>query len=50
MASVNSNLNEKALWTKVKSEYILRQICDHLNPRKLLEYIRYNKNIQARLI
>jgi len=49
MTSVNSNLNEKALWTKVKSEYILRQICDHLNPRKLLEYIRYNKNIQARL-
>ena len=49
MTEVNNNLNEKTLWTRVKSEYILKQICDHLNPRKLLQYIRYNKKIQSRL-
>ena len=49
MTEINNNLNEKTLWTRVKSEYILKQICDHLNQRKLLQYIRYNKKIQSRL-
>ncbi len=33
MTEINNNLNEKTLWTRVKSEYILKQICDHLNQR-----------------
>ena len=34
---------------KIRSKYILKQIFDNLKENKLLEIIRYNKNIQNKL-
>ena len=34
---------------KIRSKYILKQIFDNLKENKLLEIIRYNKNIQKKL-
>ena len=34
---------------QIRSKYILKQIFDNLKENKLLEIIRYNKNIQKKL-
>jgi len=35
--------------SKIKSKFLLKQIFDRLNPKKTLEIIKYNKNIQEKL-
>ena len=49
MTEFNNNLEESSSWTRIKSAYILKQICEHLNPKKLLNFIKYNKKVQDRL-
>ena len=36
-------------FSKIKSKFLLKQIFDSLNPKKTLEIIKYNKNIQEKL-
>ena len=48
MSGVN-NIQKGCFLTKIKSKYILRQIVDNIRLKKLLEFIRYNKNIQNML-
>ena len=36
-------------WKKLRSEYILKQIFEHLNQKKFLKVIKHNKNIQNKL-
>ena len=43
MEKINNFLKE------IRSKYILKQIFDNLKENKLLEIIRYNKNIQNKL-
>ena len=49
MFKENSNFKENIFCTKLKSQYILRKICNNLAQTKLLKYIRYNKEIQNKL-
>ena len=36
-------------WRNIRSEYILKQIFEHLNQKIFLKIIKYNKSIQNKL-
>ena len=49
MTKVGTGLNENSITTKIKNQFFLRKIGENINRNKLLEYIRYNKEIQNTL-
>ena len=58
MESNNKLINNKELskkkdnianFRKIRNKYILQQIFEHLNQKKFLKIIKYNKNIQNKL-
>ena len=49
MNKKKNNPSKVNFYTKVKSKYILKQIFDYLNKSKILEIIRYNKNLRKEL-
>ena len=49
--SMNKASNQmKDIFKKVKSSYILRKLFGNLERKKLLEIIKYNKNLKRRTI
>ena len=49
MNSNNLGIKEKGKLNKVNSKYILMIIFNHLNHKKCLEIIKYNKNLKKRI-
>ena len=47
--SENKKINKLSIFNDIKSEYILKYIFNNLREDKLLNIIRYNKNIQNKL-
>ena len=44
-----SNLDKKNYLNMIRSKYILEQIMDNLLKKKLLQIIRFNKNLKNKL-
>ena len=49
MINMNNSIFQANSWKKIKSKYILSQIFENLKQKKLLNTIRYNKNIKIKL-
>ena len=49
MINMNNSIFQASSWKKIKSKYILSQIFENLKQKKLLNTIRYNKNIKIKL-
>ena len=49
MAEINTNSKERISIINIKSDFILKQIFENLQKNKLLNIIRYNKNLQKKL-
>ena len=45
----NKKLKSKDKFKKLKSDYFLQKLFGYLNKKKLLEIIKYNKNIKDRI-
>ena len=46
MVSKNKNIQNQNLFKKIKSNYFLKLIFDHLSQKKSFKIPQYNKNIQ----
>ena len=42
-------INQKVILPKIKSHYILKDVYNHLQKRKLMKIIKYNKNLQKKM-
>ena len=49
MEATNKIIYKENIFKKIRSKYILRKIFSNLKENKLLQIIKYNKNIQKRL-
>ena len=49
MSELNKNMNKAFVLSYIKNKYILRQVFNNLQQKKLLEIIRYNKELQNKL-
>ena len=46
---LNKNIKSKDIFKRTKSDYFLQKLFGYLNKKKLLEIIKYNKNIKHRI-
>ena len=49
MGNKNNKVIDKFLFQNIKSKYIFQQICSNLSEKRILEIIKYNKNIQIKI-
>jgi len=49
MTETNINSKERISIINIKSDFILKQIFENIQKNKLLNIIRYNKNLQKKL-